>query len=224
MRLQECAQIVGHEFKKAYENEKNDTRILIGIAGVPGSGKSTVAAVITDFLNKEVPQSAVVVPMDGFHYYRRELDLMKEDQENIHERRGAPWTFDVCAFLHALQTIKRCGEASLPAFEHSVGDPIPDKIKVTKRTRYVLIEGNYLLLDADIWRDIKSLCHKLYFMDVNVDDALKRLAERHMKVWGFTKKQALHRIEVNDGINSKLIQQSRSRADAFIQINFANEN
>ena len=55
----------------------------LGIAGAPGSGKST----LSQALQKRLGEMAVVVPMDGYHYYRRELDRMTDPGE-AHRRRG----------------------------------------------------------------------------------------------------------------------------------------
>jgi pantothenate kinase len=80
---------------------------LVGVAGVPGSGKSTLVRAVCERLNaRDTP--AVVVPMDGFHYYRRQLDQMP-DAELAHARRGAEWTFDARAYHACLAAIKSSG-------------------------------------------------------------------------------------------------------------------
>ena len=49
-------------------------RILVAFAGPPGSGKSTLAGELETELNREQPEQAMILPMDGFHYD----DLMAE--------------------------------------------------------------------------------------------------------------------------------------------------
>ncbi len=51
----------------------------IAVAGPPGSGKTTMCAQIAEALNKDGVPTAVL-PMDGFHYYRKELDMMPDPQ------------------------------------------------------------------------------------------------------------------------------------------------
>ncbi len=36
----------------------------------------------------------------------------------------------------------------MPSFDHGVGDPVEDDIQVQAHHKYVLVEGNYLLLGA----------------------------------------------------------------------------
>ncbi len=50
-------------------------RMLIGIAGVPGSGKTTVVAAAAARLCAHGVE-AVALSMDGFHFTRAQLDAM----------------------------------------------------------------------------------------------------------------------------------------------------
>ena len=61
-------------------------RRILGITGAPGAGKSTVAEQLVTALG---PNTAVLVPMDGFHLANEVLiDLGRRD------RKGAHDTFD----------------------------------------------------------------------------------------------------------------------------------
>lgn len=89
-------------------------RIFVGLAGRPGSGKSTALSVIAKEVETSLklrycedsssaatsrkmrhlpfsPQCACV-PMDGYHLYRKELQAMPCPRRAL-ERRGAEWTF-----------------------------------------------------------------------------------------------------------------------------------
>ncbi|PNY06711.1 protein argonaute 4-like [Trifolium pratense] len=72
-------------------------KFFVGLAGPPGAGKSTIAHEVASRVNKlwpekassfdsqvKPPDVAIVIPMDGFHLYRSELDAMKDmgSQEN----------------------------------------------------------------------------------------------------------------------------------------------
>lgn len=80
--------------KRAASASSSDQRILVGLCGVPGSGKSQLASHVESRLNvvagKEV---AIVVGMDGWHLSRAQLDTLP-DPQLAKDKRGAEWTFD----------------------------------------------------------------------------------------------------------------------------------
>lgn len=72
----------------------SDQRILIGLCGVPGSGKSQLARHVTSQINKVIGSDlAIVVGMDGWHLTRAQLNAMS-DPQLAKDKRGAAWTFD----------------------------------------------------------------------------------------------------------------------------------
>jgi hypothetical protein len=70
-----------------------DRRFVVGLAGCPGSGKTTTAAAVVARCNALAAAQglgsdwAALLPMDGFHLYRRQLDAMPDPAE-AHRRRG----------------------------------------------------------------------------------------------------------------------------------------
>ena len=122
-------------------------RYIIGIAGVPGGGKSTLASAVCSCINKlAASEIAANVPMDGFHYYRRELDSMP-DPVQAHKRRGAPWTFNVEAYVNRLKQAKfLVTSMTAPSFDHGIGDPKENAIEIHSHHSIIVTEGNYVLL------------------------------------------------------------------------------
>jgi pantothenate kinase len=165
------------------------SRYMVAIAGVPGSGKSTAAAEVSRRLNErregtaqpdgcQVP-CAIAVPMDGFHYYRRELDAMP-DAESLHARRGSHWTFNAHAFVAAMHRVRTRNEVLLPSFQHGVGDPVEDNIVVATHHTLVLVEGNYLLIDEPPWHELADLFDDTWYIDCDVDVAMERVYARQV--------------------------------------------
>jgi pantothenate kinase len=193
------------------------SRLLVGIAGVPGSGKSTAAKEISRIINQKNSNMAVVVPMDGFHFYRSELDAMPDPKE-AHDRRGAPFTFNAEKFHRLLQQIKETGAAKAPSFDHSVKDPKEDDIEVVPEHKIIIVEGNYLFLEEKIWNDIAYLFDERWFVDCDIDEAMKRVFVRHVKHIGFSAEVSKERIANNDRPNAVLIvEKGRSKATRFIK-------
>lgn len=209
-------------------------RTLVGIAGPPGCGKSTIATHVVRLLNERdtdhheqdrpIPQ-ACVVGMDGFHYTRAQLDALPNARE-AHARRGAPWTFAVERILHFLDEL--CRSARLPAgsrptihapsFDHAVKDPVEHDIRVPPAADIVILEGNYLFLDQAKWRDIASRLHLRVFVDVAPALARERVARRHLQSGiETTLDQARRRFDENDAPNGELVRACVGRYDVLVQ-------
>lgn len=139
---------------------------LIGIAGIPGAGKSTVAAALAARL-----PDAIVVPMDGYHLPRRVLT------PEMMARRGAADTFDAWSFRDDLRRLREEGVGWFPAFDHAEQDPREKAIRVTQEHRYVLVEGLYLLMGD--W-ELSEMFDFTVFLDCDLEVAIDRVAMRHL--------------------------------------------
>ncbi|KAI0533981.1 P-loop containing nucleoside triphosphate hydrolase protein [Xylaria digitata] len=180
-------------------------RILIAFAGPPGSGKLTIAAQVVQRINTAVQHPiAASLPMDGFHYTRAHLDTLPNNAE-AHARRGASWTFDADGVVALLKILSasRCGADPVtvlaPSFDHSIKDPIVDSIRIGPETQIIIVEGNWLLLDREPWRQIPKYVDNTWFVDVDASLARQRIVERHI-VSGIesTWETALNRADTND--------------------------
>ncbi|KAL3647796.1 hypothetical protein CASFOL_008764 [Castilleja foliolosa] len=201
---------------------------IVGLCGPPGAGKSTLASSVATRVNElwaqrsscfdsqvESPEIATVLPMDGFHLYRHQLDAMKDPKE-AHARRGSPWTFDPERMLKCLTKLRNEGSVYAPSFNHGVGDPVEDDIFVSLQHKVVIVEGNYLLLDEDVWRDISSIFDEKWFIDVDIDKSMQRVLKRHIST-GKPLDVAKWRIDYNDRPNAELIIKSSKNADLIIK-------
>lgn len=178
---------------------------LVGIAGVPGSGKTTFCREVLSHL-----PDAVVVPMDGYHLPRVQLDA-----EGL-RRRGALHTFDGEAFYRDVRSLKENHDGVFPSFDHAEKDPRPNAIRVTGDARIVIIEGIYVLMGS--WR-AEPLFELRVFLDCDLDEAVDRLAVRHVQTGlSTTLREGRHRAVTNDRVNAEVILSDgcRERADLVL--------
>jgi pantothenate kinase len=190
---------------------RSTDRFLIGIVGKPGAGKSTLSA----YLLEELHSSEVtVVPMDGYHLSNAVLqELGRAD------RKGAPDTFDVAGFASLLQRIRREKSVDVyyPVFDRSIEESIAAQGVVTKETKVVIVEGNYLLHDSGGWEEIAELLDELWFIDVDDEKRLERLIARHI-AYGKSPADAQSWSRGSDEVNARTIATGRSRAHAVIAL------
>ena len=189
-------------------------RVLVGIVGEPGAGKSTIAALLVD----ELPD-AVLLPMDGFHLPQAELV-----KRGSRERMGAPDTFDVEGFLNVLRAVRDGVMVRAPGFDRDIEEAVPDQIEISADARVVVIEGNYLLLDDGTgvegdgtWSDAAELFDVTFFVEVDRDIRLGRLIERHIR-FGKTPDAAAAWALGPDEANARLIAETAERADHVIKL------
>jgi pantothenate kinase len=190
-------------------DSKPRSRILIALAGPPGSGKSTVAAQVVGRLNTSSSTShpfALVLPMDGFHLTRATLQAMPNSEEAI-ARRGVYWTFDgkgVVDLVTALHLTRNDLDKAhtAPSFDHDLKDPVEAAILINSDVQVIILEGNWLLFNEDPWSAISGLVDDTWFVDVDPALALERVARRHIQSGIETSwEQALNRATNNDMVN-----------------------
>ena len=198
-------------------------RVVVVLAGPPGSGKSTIGAQVVKRLNASATSPfAALLPMDGFHLPRAILDTLHNSAE-AYARRGASWTFDEAGVLNLVQSLSNSRfEASdiilAPTFDHAIKDPMEDGIRITPEISFVLLEGNYLLLDKEPWRQIAELVDDTWFVDVDPDLAKMRIAKRHIKSGiETTWEAAVRRTEGNDLLNGAEIRNTLVRPAVVVE-------
>ncbi len=196
--------------------ESGTPRWIMGMAGVPGSGKSTVAARLAEEVNSRTEANTLIpLGMDGFHLTKTELSQLPNPAAAF-ARRGAPWTFDTRGLYQRLLLLRDAAdrvEITWPGFQHEVGDPVEDAYTIPASTRLVLVEGLYLLHRTHGWEAISQLFDERWYLDTPLDTAMERLTLRHMQAWKMTREEAQCRIAANDRLNAAIVLESSEFAD-----------
>jgi pantothenate kinase len=191
--------------------EKSTERVLIGIIGKPGAGKST----LSKFLMSKLPKEFVtVVPMDGYHLSNKILEELKRA-----DRKGAPDTFDVSGFVSLIKRIRSEHTQNIyyPIFDRAIEESVAAQGVVTSATKVVIIEGNYLLHDESGWESCKDLLDESWMVDIDDDMRIARLISRHI-AYGKEPEAAKAWAKGTDEENAKLIERGRNRADFVVAI------
>jgi len=188
------------------ERMNSSRQTWVAIAGPPGSGKSSLSSALTQRF-KERNVSCALIPMDGYHIPKAMLDPAAAP------RRGAPFTFDADRLCRDLRRIREEREGKVPGFDHAVGDPVEDQLEVKQTDRVVLVEGNYLLLEQEPWRELRSLFDDTWFMECEDEELRARVVQRNARAWGWDEDRTAARVDSNDMVNAQLVQGCRDRAE-----------
>ena len=195
---------------RVVEYANASSRVIIGIVGKPGGGKST----LSKYLLKEMDPTLVsVVPMDGFHLSNKVLKALGRS-----ERKGAQDTFDVKGFTTLIQRIKLDSADPIyyPVFDRSIEESIAAQGVVYPSTRVVIVEGNYLMHDQDGWQEISPLLDQSWYAFLDEDLRISRLISRHI-AFGKDPESAKAWAKGSDQVNAELIETGVARCDFLIR-------
>jgi pantothenate kinase len=187
-------------------------RALLGIAGGPGAGKTTLAERLVRRLNERGAPHAAHVPMDGFHLADAELDRLGR-----RDRKGAPDTFDAAGYAALLRRLREDEEDLVyaPGFERVLEQPLAGALPVPRAARLIVTEGNYLLLPDGSWERARAQLDEVWFCELDEDERIRRLVARHEE-FGKDHETAVAWVLNTDQRNAALVAATRDRADLVV--------
>lgn len=190
-------------------------RILAMLAAPPGAGKSTLLSFLSGLSGGRIQ----AIGMDGFH--RRQEYLLSHYAERdgkqvaMVEIKGAPETFDLEKLTESIRKVAAGEKCGWPVYDRMLHNPVEDAVTVD--SDIVLIEGNYLLLDEDGWRDLRRYAD--YTVSVAAEEKLlrERLIARRMKT-GVSEEASIRFVDFSDMPNVRLCLEKTMPADLRLKL------
>lgn len=187
-------------------------RFLVGLAGPPAAGKSTLAEALRDGLLAR-GESAEILPMDGFH-----MDNGILAARGLLPRKGVPESFDGRGFVDIVHALKRAeGEVLVPVFDRSRELAINAARAIPEETRFILAEGNYLLFKDAPWDRLDGLFDFTIFVGPPYPVLEERLRQRWLG-YALPEDQIGWKLYGNDLPNGKRILENSRPADLHIDL------
>lgn len=199
-------------------------RVLLGLTGAPGAGKSTLAErLVARARQAHGADAAVVVPMDGFHL----ANALLLDR-GTRGRKGAPDTFDDAGFAALLARLRttdgsvdRSADAGrtvyAPRFDRELDESIGSAIAVPATCPVVVVEGNYLLAAEGAWPDAARCLDEVWHLTLPETTRHERLTARHVR-HGMDAGAARDWALGPDEANAVLVAASADRADVLVAV------
>jgi pantothenate kinase len=191
----------------------DSSRAILGIAGCPGAGKSTLVDALLARIRALMGDGWVAhIPMDGFHLADAQLERI-----GARGRKGVPETFDAAGYAHLLERVKQEADDAVyvPGFDRTLEQPLAAALVVLPSARLVVTEGNYLLLDEPHWERARRAMAAVWFVASDESVRVERLVARHVQ-FGKTAPEARAWVATTDQCNSELVTGTAGRADRVI--------
>lgn len=179
-------------------------RIIIGIAGGSGSGKTTVVKRIMGYLtDKEVS----VISQD--QYYRDNSDIPESERQSVNFDHPEAIEFEL--LVSHLRQIRAGHTIEEPIYDYISSTRQPETITVKPR-HVVIVEGILLFTDPQV----RELCNIKVFVDADSDDRLTRIIRRDMVERGRTIDEILNRYELVKAMHDMFIEPTKKFADIIV--------
>ena len=191
----------------------SESRAILGIAGSPGAGKSTLVDELIERIRAVTGEDWVAhIPMDGFHLADAQLDRI-----GARGRKGAPDTFDAAGYAHLLERVSREVDEPVyvPGFDRTLEQPLAAALVVLPSARLVVTEGNYLLLDDPHWERARRAMAAVWFVASEEAMRVERLVARHIQ-FGKSPHDARAWVATTDQRNAELVAATAGSADRVI--------
>ncbi|WP_327291311.1 nucleoside/nucleotide kinase family protein [Streptomyces sp. NBC_01198] len=188
-------------------------RALLGLAGAPAAGKSTLARRLVAGVNDRLGEgTAAYVPMDGFHLSNAQLDRLR-----LRDHKGAPETFDVDGYVVLLRRLRteRSSPVYAPDFDRRLDEPVAAGLVVPPGTALVVTEGNYLADDGSGWAQVRDLLDELWYVETPRRLRERRLLRRHVR-GGRSEHEARAFIASSERSNAARIERTRSHCTRVV--------
>ncbi len=194
---------------------KKGSRLLVMLAAPPGAGKSTLAGFLEYLAGETIPDKKVqAIGMDGFHRRQEYLTSHTTDVDGrevlMVEIKGAPVTFDLERLKEKTREVASGKQCGWPVYNRLLHNPVEDAVLVDGDI--IILEGNYLLLDVEGWKELSDLADHTVSIKADPELLRERLIKRKVST-GSAVEEAERFVAFSDMANAALCLEKMKPAD-----------
>lgn len=205
-------------------------RLMIGIGGPPGSGKSYVAEQINWIIGKGVIPGcyATTLPMEGFYYphqyLRQHYRTASQGKISLADVKGGPDTFDTVNLKEHLLRLRKQDDDDFywPGFSPEYNDVLPRHYRVHSTINVILVYGDFLLLDRGPFTGVPGLFNTTIYVESPAAAIISHLMQRRIRN-GETELEAKESLKKIDLPNARIAESTRTQADLILERNTMDE-
>ncbi len=185
--------------------ERSKKRIIIGVAGGTGSGKTTVAETILDRVGRDR-----IAYLQHDSYYKDRSHLPLEERANVNFDH--PDALESTLLAQHLTFLKRGQAVAVPLYDFTVHTRKTETARVEPRT-VILVEG-ILILAEKVLRDLMDI---KIFVDTDSDIRFIRRLQRDITERGRTMESVIRQyMETVRPMHLEFVEPSKRYADIIV--------
>ncbi|OHA79464.1 MAG: hypothetical protein A2747_01010 [Candidatus Yonathbacteria bacterium RIFCSPHIGHO2_01_FULL_44_41] len=204
------------EVVRLYQAKKK-VRVIVGLSGPAGAGKSVIAAIFHEIAKQRpLPFRFESIGIDAFHYQNDFLISNLSDGEPLKNHKGRFDTYDLPKLTEALTHFSLGHSISLPVYSRKIHDPIENVMDIKRgEPALLLVEGLWLLYDKNGWDKVGKLLDYSIFVEADNDAVRNNVLKRHVRR-GRSIGNASEYYEENEGKNFDLVMKTKNKANKII--------
>ena len=116
---------ISTELHTLIENNKKSTKLVLGVQGTQGSGKSTCSDFLKCILESRHQKNVVVLSIDDFYLTHTDRQKLAKDVHPLLATRGVPGTHDVNLAINTIERLKDLQDddsLAIPRFNKAIDD------------------------------------------------------------------------------------------------------
>ncbi|MFA5997483.1 MAG: hypothetical protein WC791_03245 [Candidatus Paceibacterota bacterium] len=206
-------------FKELVERyqSKQKPRMIVGITGPAGSGKSAVVAIFQEIAKQvTLPFKFESIGIDAFHYTNEYLLAHDVNGDSLKSHKGRFDTYDIEKLTNVMKRFSVGGEVQLPVYSRATHNPVENAINIKRdEPALLVVEGLWVLYDQAGWNTVGELLNYSIFVEGDNEKLKQGVIDRHIR-GGRTSDEAKEYYEANESQNFDLIMTTKNKADKII--------
>jgi pantothenate kinase len=195
---------------------KNKPRVVVGMAGPTGAGKSVAAVLCKEIARQSnLPFILESITIDAYHYPNQFLLSHHSGGEPLKTVKGRFDTYDVEALVRDIRSFSSGENVSFPVYSRKLHDPVKNGVFIEAKASLLVVEGLWLLYNRAGWETVGPLLDYSIFIDSDMVKTKDPVIKRHM-TGGRTLEDALRHYELVDSQNSELVLTTKHKANKVI--------